>query len=513
MISLLLLTGLLLNLTVQPVFLEEPRRAIVAMEMMKSGNYINPTFLGQAYTMKPPLLNWVLILSQYLFRDPVLALRLPTVLSLLAMAVGLGYAGRRYVSPRFGWLTGLSVVASNGFLFYFSILGEIDLFYAWITVLLFLSVFHFFEQKQFLRLFLFAYLFGALGFLTKGFPSLVFLGLSIPIPFLLGRKIRSLISLKHLAGILLFTLILGSYFYLYEKNMDSTRLVEGIWSQASDRTLLKNEISKLFNHLLLFPVETLLNLFPGILLTVFLFKRNIRTHLMENRFIRYTLILFLVHFLVYWISPGSRQRYIYMLYPLLILPGIYLFEKSISRLWQHRFLQVIAVLLCLFLTAVSIGLNFIPEFKFLPYLALLSAGLAIATSILAGLSLRFPKYSFHWILMAFAVARIGFDLTALPERNHRGAAFEEKQLAYTIHDLVQDEQLYIYRKGMISMTTLYYLNLLRDDVIQVEEHLEKAHFWIVRQELLEDFTSYQKLIEIDFNNTPYLLVITQEEEH
>jgi 4-amino-4-deoxy-L-arabinose transferase-like glycosyltransferase len=55
--------------------LEEPRRALVAYEMWFSGSYLQPTLLGEPYFNKPPLFNWLIVLSSMLFGWGGLAVR------------------------------------------------------------------------------------------------------------------------------------------------------------------------------------------------------------------------------------------------------------------------------------------------------------------------------------------------------------------------------------------------------------------------------------------------------
>ena len=57
---------------------------------------------------------------------------------------------------------------------------------------------------------------------------------------------------------------------------------------------------------------------------LFLKKGSIKM-MQENRYILFAGVIFISNFFVYWISPGSRQRYIYMLYPLLVTIFVYLF--------------------------------------------------------------------------------------------------------------------------------------------------------------------------------------------
>ncbi|MBK6949317.1 MAG: hypothetical protein IPH16_15755 [Haliscomenobacter sp.] len=100
----LFLAGMLLFLGKAPLYLEEPRRALVAMEMLASGNYWASTLFGEWYYNKPPLFNWVLLLFAWLgggFRE--WALRLPTVLSVAGLAVLLFLFGKSMSAPALGW--------------------------------------------------------------------------------------------------------------------------------------------------------------------------------------------------------------------------------------------------------------------------------------------------------------------------------------------------------------------------------------------------------------------------
>ncbi|MCA1933688.1 MAG: hypothetical protein LDL13_08930, partial [Calditerrivibrio sp.] len=46
---------------------EEPRRAIIAQEMILTGDYIVPRVYGEIYNKKPPLQNW--LISVFAYRD------------------------------------------------------------------------------------------------------------------------------------------------------------------------------------------------------------------------------------------------------------------------------------------------------------------------------------------------------------------------------------------------------------------------------------------------------------
>jgi 4-amino-4-deoxy-L-arabinose transferase-like glycosyltransferase len=476
------------------------------MEMMASGNYFNPTFLGQAYTMKPPMFNWVIILFSKIFSDPVLALRLPTVLSTISMGFLLYLFGRKYFSREFGWLTTISFISSFGILFYFSLLGEIDLFYSLLTLILFLSLIHFYEQKKFLFLFITVYLFGALGFLTKGFPSILFLGLSLPIPFLYDRKFKKLLSWQHLAGLFIFLIIIGGYIILYKQQMDPEKMISGVWSQASQRTLIYQKLSSFITHLVTFPLETLWNILPGSLLLIFLIKKGSFHAIRSNKILSMIMILLLVNIVIYWISPGTRQRYIYMFYPLILMPGVYLFLLHQKNGWMKSSIHLISLIFTGLLMTGSIIINLIDQLAFIGYLLPLSIMSFISFLLIFLSILKNKNYSFHFLILTLALARIVFDLTALPARNHAGFAFEEKKLAETIYQIAGEEDIHIYKNGLISMTTIYYLNQKRTKLVNITEEVDPGEYIIARTDLIQDLPPYDFIMEIEFDWYCYHLV-------
>ena len=67
---------------------EEPRRAVVALEMVLSGNYLAPHINGMPYYNKPPGFNWMVAACYQLFGSTSeWVSRLPAVLAFLAMGV------------------------------------------------------------------------------------------------------------------------------------------------------------------------------------------------------------------------------------------------------------------------------------------------------------------------------------------------------------------------------------------------------------------------------------------
>jgi len=71
-----------------PLHHEEPRRAIIAQEMLISGSYLVPTVYGELYNKKPPLQNWFIALFGYIDKKVSnLDARLPSIIAAMLVAV------------------------------------------------------------------------------------------------------------------------------------------------------------------------------------------------------------------------------------------------------------------------------------------------------------------------------------------------------------------------------------------------------------------------------------------
>ena len=190
----LFLLSLFYNLGYHPLMMEEPRRALIALEMLFQDNLLVPTEMGEYYYKKPPLYNWMIILSYQIFGYTEWAVRLWSVLSLIGMGILLFITGRAHANQRFGWYAAFGFVLSADLYLYFSWLGEIDVFYSFLCLAAFLSFFHYGEEKQWYQAFILAYFFYALGTLTKGLPSIVFAGLTTFSWLLIKKRLRLLFT-------------------------------------------------------------------------------------------------------------------------------------------------------------------------------------------------------------------------------------------------------------------------------------------------------------------------------
>ena len=263
---LLVAAGLLLCLGDGPLQGEEPRRGLVALEMAVRGNLLVPTTNGALYFNKPPLFNWVLLACARLFGSwSEWVLRLPSVVSMLAMALAFWAVARRHLARSTALAATAILLTSPILLFYGTLYGEGDVFYTLLVVLQVLAIFTFEQADRPVAMFVVSYLAAALGFLTKGLPSLAFQVLTLAAWLPLVRRPRWLLSWAHLAGIAAFALCVGGYFAAYAGHADPLPFLAKLLYEGAEKTAVGRlgGAAKIPLQLLAFPLQLAWLCFPG----------------------------------------------------------------------------------------------------------------------------------------------------------------------------------------------------------------------------------------------------------
>lgn len=163
--------------------INEGRRALTALEMVRNGNWLIPTMNGHIYIDKPPLLYWLMALSAKIFQSTAeWALRLPSALAALAICGLLLRSVKKYLNHDIAILAILILATSLSFT-NSAHLAEIEIvltLFCFAANLFFLD--YYFSGKSFF-LWL-SYICVGLAILTKGpvallffFPHLIIFGL------------------------------------------------------------------------------------------------------------------------------------------------------------------------------------------------------------------------------------------------------------------------------------------------------------------------------------------------
>ena len=145
----LLIPALLINLGLLTFIDDEAIRALVALEMKLSGNYITPTLHGEFYYKKPPLFNWILILFFNVFgRVDEFIARLPTVVAIFGYGFTIYYFVRKHMSRNQALFAAFLFITCGRMIFYDSILALIDIIFSWCMFTLFMVTYHLFEKGK-----------------------------------------------------------------------------------------------------------------------------------------------------------------------------------------------------------------------------------------------------------------------------------------------------------------------------------------------------------------------------
>ena len=485
---------------------DEALRALVAMEMELSGNYIVPSINGEYYYNKPPLYNWILLLFFKLTGIvSEWTCRLPTVLFLLAYGGSIFYFFKKHFSTKIAFLNALVFITCGRVLFWDSLLGLIDICFSCLMFCLFMVIYHAFEKRNFYSLFIFSYLLTALGFLMKGLPAIVFQSITLFVFFIDKRQFKKLFSLPHILGGLVFVIIVGAYYFLYHQYNALENVFSTLFTESSKRTLSHYGIGKTLLHLFTFPFEMLYHFLPWTLLVIYFFKKNVHRLILEHPFIRYNALVFLANIIVYWTSPEVYPRYLLMLAPLIFSVFIYLHEIHQRENSLHfRILNSIFLGASILVTIFSMSPLFLERIQFVPYLYLKTAFLTLSLAGLSYWMLRQAQHRVFIFVIILLVVRIGFNWFILPDRNANDWGDEVRKSAIELGKLSKNRPIYLHGGTLLQATTLFYIIKERKAIIPpASEKLEKDVYYIFSP--THDNPNYKKITELKLRHGKWIL--------
>ena len=308
--------SVLIHLGYYPLNGDEPRRALIAIEMRHSGNFLTPTTLGWKYYNKPPLYNWIISASMFLTgSENEISVRLPSLITILIWGICIFQFLKKIVSREVAALSSLFFLTSFDIFFWgLNNGGEIDIFYSFITYLQVICIYYFNHRKNWASLYATSYLFCAIGFLTKGFPSVLFQILTLLALCIFNNSVRALSRWQHLIGVSIFLLVAGGYFYIYNLENSSRIYLVNLMREALDKSIVGDYPEKLLEKIIEYPVSFFKILLPWSLLLLLLFKKQ-RFSFWSHPFVRFSLLFILVNISVYWFTGHPRMRYSYMFLP------------------------------------------------------------------------------------------------------------------------------------------------------------------------------------------------------
>ncbi|MGK0363607.1 MAG: 4-amino-4-deoxy-L-arabinose transferase-like glycosyltransferase [Saprospiraceae bacterium] len=472
-IILLLTPALLINLGIMPFIDDEALRALIAIEMDISGNYITPTINGEYYYNKPPLYNWFLLLwFNALGNYEEFTSRLATVFCLLGYAGTIFYFSKKHYSTKFALLNAFFLITCGRILIYDSMLGLIDIAFSWVTFTAFMIVYHQYEKRNYYALFIFTYLLTAIGFLMKGLPSLVFQGATLFAFFLYKKDFKRLFSLAHITGGLLFLVIVGAYYFAYNQYNSLETVFNTLLFESSRRTASTHGMGSTILHLFTFPFEVIFHFLPWTVLVILFFQKSIKKILSADPFIIFCLVTFFANILVYWISVQVYPRYLFMHLPLLFTSLLFLYFREGQNTKSHQIIHIILGLLGggLFIGVLSpLFLERTADISFL-YLKVFGLSLTIG-----GLCWLFFKKKQERLLITVAillVARLALNWFVIPDRYSLDWGREVKESSIKIGKDFKDQPLFLYPKTLMQSTNSYYLTRERMQIFRLKKTVD-----------------------------------------
>jgi 4-amino-4-deoxy-L-arabinose transferase-like glycosyltransferase len=385
---------------------EEPRRALPAVHMIATGDWLVPRVGEVPYLRKPPLLNWLIAgMFKLTGGRSEWAVRFPSILATLILALGVVLFGQHWLGHLGGliasifFLTNLAVLESGR-------LAELEAVYISLTGLaLVIWLAEWYRGTTGLRLWLWPAVLLALGLLTKGPTHLIFFyGVIIPV-LIWGKAIKLLVRPAHGVALLLMLVIFSLWAIpcSFAVGRHGPLGVWQFWIHQITSRASEGEAFRVQTWLLNFP-QTLKNFLPWTPLLILLWTSGIErsgtevvtTEIGSDRF-RAQAIFYgarlgmVITCLLMCLLPGGSPRYIYPLFvvPCLLLGQVFVQGKSnqLLRGYLKSWRWINAVLL----VAGALAVLAIPFIGGINAGSLFGLAIGIGTVVLAWLIQRLPE--------------------------------------------------------------------------------------------------------------------------
>ena len=350
---------------------EEPRRALIAEDMKQSGNYIVPRYMEEIYVAKPPLYNWLVIAVSLPFGEiSELSIRLTSFICLLLLIASMLMIHQRWLGiPSLTFLA-LALALSPEFINK-ATLGEIDISF---TLLVSLSLWLWFsldkKQVRGIVLWLIPGVLISLAFLAKREPAFIFYYVGLGAYLLYQRRLLELFQPAHLVSAAITLGIVGIWLWQMHNAVGIDTLMRSSVNELFNRGLVGSLIST-GQHMVTYPFEIGLAIFPFSLILITLLHRQTRTVAMQlyPDVLTFASITAVANFLVYWFVSEASVRYFLPMLPsvLVICAILYQIALETTPKWIRNiaigisiFTLLLAILLNLFLHQGLFGLGTTP---------------------------------------------------------------------------------------------------------------------------------------------------------
>lgn len=495
------------HLGLMPLLDDEPTRALVSLEMVLSGNYVVPTTHGELYQNKPPLFNWFIAgLMHIAPHFDELWLRVPSMLAVLATAVVAFLFFKKELSAKTGLVTALAYLTCGRILFYDSMLGYIDPFFTLILFLDFILLYRLAKGENHIWIFLSAYFLCLLAYLLKGLPALVFHFFTLAISLYLSKQLPLLFSWKNVVGGLFMLVGLGIYYYNYSQEQELGKLFSTLWEQSSSRTAAEFSLWHNVQYAISFPFEFVMHFLPwSLLVFVFFFPASIR-HIRQNQCLTFCAFVFLGNIWVYWISPETRPRYLFIFLPLFFAVAVDSFYHIVSSRAVSVAYRVSFGLALACAVAVWAPL-FFPIFREVQMSLVVCVLSSVVILLLADLMYKRPWANLPLFAIVLLAVRLVFNHFVLPARKAEAPESTYKAIGMKIGDITKTSPVYLLENTLIDHDLAYYISSTNKKVVGYTfDSVRDGVYYICSPEIMNRYGLVSELeFKTNFQNATLFL--------
>jgi 4-amino-4-deoxy-L-arabinose transferase-like glycosyltransferase len=398
---------------------EEPRRALPAVHMIATGDWLVPRVGGLPYLRKPPLLNWLIAgMFKLTGGRSEWAVRFPSALATLALALGIGISSQRWLG-RLGGLMASIFFLTNLAVLECGRLAELEAVYIGLTGLaLVIWLARWYGGTIGLRLWIWPAILLALGLLTKGPTHLIFFyGVIIPV-LVAGKDLKLLFRPAHALALLLMLAIFSLWAIpcSFAVGQHGPLGVWQFWIHQIASRASETEAFRFSTWLLNFP-QTLKNFLPWTPLLILLWtsgieRRGTGAAAGDTEGFRAAAIFYgarlgmVITCLLMCLLPSGSPRYIYPLFvvPCLLLGQVFVQGKTNALTYGYlkwwRWINAVLVL------AGTLAVLAIPFVAGINPGSLVGLMIGIGVMILAWVSQRLSVEDFHPMELAARAALV-----------------------------------------------------------------------------------------------------------
>ncbi len=466
---------------------EEGRRVLPALDMMETGNWVQPYVGGVPYYSKPPGINWLIAGAFYLTGEvSEYSARLVSVYSVLGMALLI-------VLLKTPWLDmSAKLIAAIIFMTNISLvekgrLIEIEPVYIFLTgaaVLVWFNSLYKLSQTGGGGRWIMWLVPGALlgyGMLVKGpVILLVFYVIAIIVTVYL-RRWRDFFSIEHLAGLLVVAVIFGGWFLAARAGTDSAEMVEQMSGQMSSRVLRMPNLKFWFTNIF----KSFVNFLPWLLFVPAMWDRRLLSRMGEKelRFFKAVRLGVIAGFVLILLMPGMLPRYSLPVFgPLSILLGWAISKHNELFRSDKAWKQVLVFLFGVVCVSAVGGLIFIK----MSLGGLMTAAVSVAAGVyvvrnrklLSSINRLAVCTGFIVVIAMLHYSAFGMEFVKSDDIH--------RPVAESINSMVpQRETVYIYRPGF--QTFIFYIDRPVEYVLKGEQIDQNVRFLIIDYDKLMEF--------------------------